>query len=392
VGDDAHTSSDHEVVRFTLVLDTDKLVPSPMSNKYNRHKIDWNSFNTTLQSLMAESSSSLYSYLTSGTTTSLDQAALILRDSILNSLNLHVPLSKPCSRSKRWCSAELTTLRQEMAKTHRKWKSSRLDPNYTDYKRSRNRYFRAIIDSKANCWQTFLNSAKGLDIFTAVKYTRPTQSMKTPTLSFGEQCATDFDSKCNMFTQRMFPNPPTCHSNYNIQDTEIDKCFPWPDVSDSQAKDAIYTSAPNKSPGPDGINFLCLRQVYQAIPTPRTELFKSPLKIGYHPHCWREAPGANISKPNKPDYTIQAYRPVSLLNCLGKISEKIMAKRLAFIVRLRDFCTVNRWVVGQEGVQLMQLWHWYMMCNRLSVMVKYSVLYLLMSKVLLTMCPEYSYA
>ena len=152
-------------------------------------------------------------------------------------------------------------MRQEIAKKYRKWKSSRLDPDHTDYKRSRNRYFRAIKDSKANCWQTFLNSAKGQDIFTAVKYNRPTQSMKTPTLSFGEQCTTDFDSKCNMFTQSIFPNPPTCHSNCNIQDIEIDKCFPWPDVTDSEVKGAIYNSCPNKSPGPDSINFLCLRQV-----------------------------------------------------------------------------------------------------------------------------------
>jgi len=135
-----------------------------------------------------------------------------------------------------------------------------------------------------------------------------------------------------MFTQSMFPDPPTTHSNYNIQDTEIDKCFPWPDVSDSEVKDAIYNSAQNKSPGPDGINFLCLRQGYQAIPTTLTELFKSLLKIGYHPHCWREATGAIIRKPNQPDYTIpKAYRPVSLLNCLGKISEKIMVNRLAYI-------------------------------------------------------------
>ena len=141
-------------------------------------------------------------------------------------------------------------------------------PNYINYKRYRNRYFRAIRGSKANCWQTFLNSDKGQDIFTAVKYTRQTQSLKTPTLSFGEQYATAFDSKRNMFTQSMFPDPPTCHSNYNIQDTDIDKCFPLADITDSEVKDAIYNSAPNKSPGPDGINFLCLRQAHQAIPTP----------------------------------------------------------------------------------------------------------------------------
>jgi len=72
--------------------------------------------------------------------------------------------------------------------------------------------------------------------------------------------------------------------------------------------------------------------VYQAIPTPLTDLFKLLLKIGYHPHCWREATGAIIRKPNKPDYSVpKAYRPLSLLNCLGKISEKIMAKRFSYL-------------------------------------------------------------
>ena len=149
VDEDAHTGSDHEVVRFSLVLDTDNLVHSPMSNKYNWQKADWTSFESTLKHLMAESSSTFTSYLTSGTTNSLDQAALILRDSILHSLHLHVPLSNPCSRSKRWWTDELAILRQEMARMHRKWKSDRQDSHYTDYKTSRNLYFQAIRQSKA---------------------------------------------------------------------------------------------------------------------------------------------------------------------------------------------------------------------------------------------------
>jgi hypothetical protein len=37
-----------------------------------------------------------------------------------------------------------------------------------------------------------------------------------------------------------------------------------------------------------------------------------------------------IKKIGKPDYGIsKAYRPISLLNCLEKISEKILATRLA---------------------------------------------------------------
>ena len=97
-------------------------------------------------------------------------------------------------------------------------------------------------------------------------------------------------------------------------------------------KDAIFNSAPYKDPDPDGINFLWPREVYQAIPTPQTNLFKTLLKRGYHPHCWKEATGAIIRKPNKLDYSVpRAYRPVSLLKCLGKMPEKVIAKRLAYI-------------------------------------------------------------
>ena len=54
------------------------------------------------------------------------------------------------------------------------------------------------------------------------------------------------------------------------------------------------------------------------------------LNIGYHLLIWREAIGAILPKPNKPDYSVpKAYRIIALLNCLGKVSEKIIANRLA---------------------------------------------------------------
>jgi hypothetical protein len=47
---------------------------------------------------------------------------------------------------------------------------------------------------------------------------------------------------------------------------------------------------------------------------------------GYHPRCWRQAMTVIIPKPNKPDYSDpKAYQPIALLNCLGKILEKLMA-------------------------------------------------------------------
>jgi len=42
------------------------------------------------------------------------------------------------------------------------------------------------------------------------------------------------------------------------------------------------------------------------------------------------AKGILLRKPNKPDYTaVKAYRIISLLNCLGKVIEKIAADAIA---------------------------------------------------------------
>ena len=50
------------------------------------------------------------------------------------------------------------------------------------------------------------------------------------------------------------------------------------------------------------------------------------------PHCWREGIGVILKKPGKPDYSKpKAYRMITLLNCLGKVSEKIIATRLSYL-------------------------------------------------------------
>jgi ribonuclease HI len=56
------------------------------------------------------------------------------------------------------------------------------------------------------------------------------------------------------------------------------------------------------------------------------------INTGYHPKCWRQAIGVILKKPKKPDYSVpKAYRVIALLNCLGKVSERILAQRLSYL-------------------------------------------------------------
>jgi len=61
----------------------------------------------------------------------------------------------------------------------------------------------------------------------------------------------------------------------------------------------------------------------------------------YHPKCFKEATGIILKKPQsaKPlyrNYALpKAYRVISLLNCLAKVMEKIIARRLAIMAEFK---------------------------------------------------------
>ena len=56
-------------------------------------------------------------------------------------------------------------------------------------------------------------------------------------------------------------------------------------------------------------------------------LTKAAVRTGHHPTVWKRASGVLIRKPGKEDYTtLKLYRTISLLSCLGKVVEKVVAE------------------------------------------------------------------
>jgi hypothetical protein len=62
---------------------------------------------------------------------------------------------------------------------------------------------------------------------------------------------------------------------------------------------------------------------------------------GYHPKCFKEATGVILKKSQSAkslyrNYALpKAYRIISLLNCLAKVMEKIIARRLAVMAEFK---------------------------------------------------------
>ncbi|KYG39788.1 hypothetical protein M433DRAFT_9919 [Acidomyces richmondensis BFW] len=92
-----------------------------------------------------------------------------------------------------------------------------------------------------------------------------------------------------------------------------------PTISGQDSFNGNNTAIKGKTPGPDSITQEIIARAYAAIPEIFYNIYSSLLDIGIHPRAWKQAIGAILKKPGKPDYSIpKAYRVISLLNCLGK--------------------------------------------------------------------------
>jgi hypothetical protein len=88
----------------------------------------------------------------------------------------------------------------------------------------------------------------------------------------------------------------------------------------------------NKALELDNISNKVLYQIVYATPALLRNIFQACLNLGIQPTRWKEASIVIIRKPDKPDYTdLTAYRPIILLNILGKAFKAIVAKRIRFL-------------------------------------------------------------
>lgn len=126
-----------------------------------------------------------------------------------------------------------------------------------------------------------------------------------------------------------YPTPPsTDEPNWeNYQQAD----WIWPSLTHTEVRDVCKISK-STSPGDDTIDWSTISHTCEYCPDRFVKFYQTYIHYDYHPKCWKKAIRIILHKPKKEDYSIpKAYRVISLLNCLGKVAEKLLATRLAWL-------------------------------------------------------------
>jgi hypothetical protein len=107
----------------------------------------------------------------------------------------------------------------------------------------------------------------------------------------------------------------------------------WVPFSLLELSEALTACAHNSSPGPDHITWSYLKYWCgsKEVTSLFTHIVNTCIHVGHWPMHFKESLSVIIPKPGKASYsTPKSFRPIVLLNTLGKLVEKMLARRLQF--------------------------------------------------------------
>jgi ribonuclease HI len=149
-----------------------------------------------------------------------------------------------------------------------------------------------------------------------------------PPLKDGTDEIVDNECKAKVFMDTFFPRMAAPEATENPPPKEE---IGWEPITKEEVHRALQRMKAMKAPGEDEIPTLVWKQMWPYVNEEIFQIFTASINLGHYPRQWKAAKIVVLRKPNKPDYAIPgAYRPISLLNTLGKVLEAVVAKRLSF--------------------------------------------------------------
>jgi len=190
-------------------------------------------------------------------------------------------------------------------------------------KRSHARKFAAGVKPGSDLWR--LNSwHQGLRKTVIPTLKDPNSDPRYPTW------VSDAADKANLLATSWFPTTaPSINPPPHVTDKSPTR--PYRSVTYEEIMECLNATSNTSAPGLSGLNYKVWKWVMSVAPDQLTAIIRASIKLGIHHPSWKQSLIAVIPKNNKKDMALpKSHRPIQLIECLGKIVEKVMAKRVTF--------------------------------------------------------------
>ncbi|OHW95285.1 reverse transcriptase-like protein [Colletotrichum incanum] len=320
IDDDANHDSDHLPIATSLDLTVTQL---QQEKKRNWKAIDETIFTKAIKR-------SINSLRRPRTKAALDRYVQEIVKTITTAIDKGVPM-KTCSPKTRpgWNEECAEVLAETKQHTEQSWR---------EYLTSRNKKGKIIRKTLQKTHREAVEKAAESpeSLRRIVKWARNRQN-QTPNVTpeiinpSTSQTATTREEKTELFWRTFFPAPPEANLK-DIENATYEEQLILPPISVPEVEEATQKAAPLKAPGPDGITNKALQLAKPWISPHLVRTFNQSLQLGYCPQHFRKSTTVVLRKPGKGNYTTpKAYRPIALLNTVGKVMDAIITERLNYM-------------------------------------------------------------
>ena len=135
----------------------------------------------------------------------------------------------------------------------------------------------------------------------------------------------------------------TYHRDDTFEDPEFDDESPLCSPVTIDEFDSNLAKCKNGSAaGPDGITYSLIKKLPTEYKKKVCSVFSDAVRLGHYPSLWKDAIVKMIPKPNKDAKYAKNFRPISLLSCMGKVLERIIARRLSEYMEVNNMFTTSQ--------------------------------------------------
>ena len=262
---------------------------------------------------------------------STDQAVSFLYDRILYAINSFIPLTRWHSpKYPSWFSPELIHLVNAKKAAHLAYKRSNDWHDYLAFCHLRSK----CKTLSRSCYRGYIEATEAsiphnIKVFWKFVHSKRRTHDLPGTMHLGSVTSSDNSAIADMFAKHFesvysaaSPSLATyVNTNPPLNETDMS-------ISIGEIYSEIEDLSVNEGPGDDGIPPIFLKKCKFILSRPLYIIFNRSLTDGHFPSAWKSSIVSPIHKSGARS-DIKNYRPISMLNIMGKLFEAIVAKKIS---------------------------------------------------------------